>query len=175
MEQPIKKSSIEKTINALDLISALVGLARAAESNVSEHTINIIIESLALIFNDSLKIDADFSSQIDIVRQERIALAPMCHDCASPCGRTDEYDVRQLFSAEYDAQEPKFILMKSLVSLGYYYNCASKNGYSNDQAGISLCEGLFLLGYDCNNDTLFNIIQRLNKASDECIEFNNKF
>lgn len=174
MEHSIEMN-VEKVNDSLDIISALIGLARASEGNASEHTISIIIESLALIFNASLDIDTDFRSRIDIIRQERLALAPMCLSCASPCGRTDEYDVKQLFDAEHDVRNSKLALMKSLVSLGYNYHLASQNGYLNDQFGIYLCEGLFLLGYDCDNDTLLNIIQRLDKASAECSEFNKKF
>lgn len=173
------ESNIENKINTVsELIGALIGLARAAENNAAERTIKVIYESLALIIRDVTAQNDSFTNQIDIIRQERFALAPMCRECASPCGRTDEYDIKQILSADDEIRALKIQLINSIIQLGYnldyasrYGNLVFKTDYLN-RAGTLLCEGLFLLGYDCDKNTLFGIIKRLNEALIECIEFN---
>lgn len=179
------ESNIENKLNNIsELIGALIGLARTAENNVTERTTKIIYESLSLIISDFNKQNDSFINQTAIIRQERFALAPMCRECTSPCGRTSEYDIKQILSTDDEIRAFKIQLLNSLIQLGYNLNYASKYGYSDSHAdaldqtgtlartGTLLCEGLFLLGYDCDKYTLFSIIKRLNKALIECIEFN---
>ncbi len=173
------ESNIENRINTVsELIGALIGLARAAENNAAERTIKVIYESLALIIRNFTNQNDSFINQIDIIRQERFVLAPMCRECASPCGRTDEYDIKQILALDEEMLALKIQLIHSIIQLGYNLDYASRCEYSASKkdvlahTGTLLCEGLFLLGRDCGKATLFSIIKRLNEALIKCIEFN---
>lgn len=79
-----------------ELTGALIGLARATEGTTvpTESTYRTIIEGLfTTITNVSFDNDA-ILAMIQKVRDEKHKLVPDCSSCASPCGRNDEYLLR---------------------------------------------------------------------------------
>ena len=101
------------------LTGALIGLARSIDDTamVSENTWQIIIEGLFTTITNVSFDNAAIENMIQKVRAEKDALVPGCSQCQSPCGRTDDYDMQQLWDADEDIRS-----LKSLYSLWYPRN-----------------------------------------------------
>ena len=80
-----------------ELIGALIGLAKACNVHLkTENTDNIIIQSLAGIFQNEQQLE----ELLQKVREEKFAVAPDCATCLNPCGNTDEFNLDELWNPE---------------------------------------------------------------------------
>lgn len=80
------------------LTGALIGLARAADTNpTTSSTHRAVIEGLFTTLTNVNFSEEAILQQIEAVRREKAALTPGCKDCACPCGRTEEYDMRRFW------------------------------------------------------------------------------
>lgn len=100
--------------NRKKLLGALIGLARATEGN--EHLItptvtDTVIRSLAA------EAPEEISLCLSRVEEEKRKMVPDCFYCASPCGRTDSYDLNRLGSAPTEPREMKEQLLADLCRL----------------------------------------------------------
>lgn len=96
------------------LIGALIGLARAADG--SEHLITpsvtkVIVEGLAATD------EAELEALIRRAEFEKRQMVPNCFTCAMPCGRTSDYDMRKLHTAEEDVRELKSVILRGIRNL----------------------------------------------------------
>lgn len=73
------------------MVGCLIGLARATEGN--DH---LLTEDTAGVVRDALAGRGDTPTLLGRIDREKRRLVPMCYDCASPCGRTNAYDLRKL-------------------------------------------------------------------------------
>lgn len=84
------------------LISAIIGLARAADGNedlLRSTTNGLIREGLALALSPSPDA-AGTAALLAQIRQEKKRLVPNCFSCAEPCGRVADYDMQKFWQAE---------------------------------------------------------------------------
>ncbi len=100
-----------------ELTGALIGLARAVDSTtaISKRTGQIIIEGLFTTVTNVNFDNASIESMIQKVRAEKERLAPDCSKCQSPCGKTDEYDMQQLWNANEDIRSLKSLILFEFV------------------------------------------------------------
>lgn len=100
------------------LIGALVGLARATDSNedlVTLDTYRLFLEGLSVIPSET---DADqLSHLMSRVTEEKKRLVPNCFYCMASCGRTDDYDMQELECADTDIREIKYGILKKICAL----------------------------------------------------------
>ena len=84
-----------------ELTGALIGLARAVDGaeTISKRTGQVIIEGLFTTVTNVSFDNAAIENMIRKVRAEKERLVPDCGRCQSPCGKTDEYDMQQLWNA----------------------------------------------------------------------------
>ena len=87
-----------------ELTGALVGLARAADTApaVSDATWRVMIEALAANSPAAACNEAEILSLIDRVHAEKFKVVPDCAICASPCGRTADYNMATIWNAPED-------------------------------------------------------------------------
>ena len=86
-----------------ELTGALIGLAKACgNKSKTENTTRIIIEGLFTTIENVNFNDDILKEMIAKVRAEKNIIAPNCSCCASPCGNTDEYNMKQLWNADED-------------------------------------------------------------------------
>ena len=91
------------------LISALIGLVRAAEGNedlITAETDRMIIDSLATLHESALD-ERVFEYLMKEVKREKGRLAPSCQFCAMPCGRTGDYDMSNLLDNSSEIRNAK--------------------------------------------------------------------
>lgn len=100
--------------NRKRLIGALIGLARATEGN--EH---LITPSVNAVVSDSLTAEDPEAVGVCLkrVEEEKRKMVPDCFYCASPCGRTSDYDLNGLASAEPAVRALKEQLLADLCHI----------------------------------------------------------
>ena len=98
------------------LLGAVIGLCRAAESNmhrVSQNTDDILIKALCTLGAEGEK---EMGLITDRVKKEKQRLAPGCAGCGSPCGRTEDASLRDVTAGEEAAVKAKTRLINKAVS-----------------------------------------------------------
>lgn len=98
------------------LLGAVIGLCRAAESNmhrVSQNTDDILIKALCTLGAEDEK---EMGLITDRVKKEKQRLAPGCAGCGSPCGRTEDASLRDVTAGEEAAVKAKTRLINKAVS-----------------------------------------------------------
>lgn len=98
------------------LLGAVIGLCRAAESNmhrVNQNTDDILIKALCALGSEDEK-------EVELiacrVQEEKQRLAPRCAGCGSPCGRTEDGSLRDVTAGEETAVKTKTRLINKAVS-----------------------------------------------------------
>ena len=131
------------------LLGALVGLARASEEKeLLESSSYAMLEGLSLAYNpsaDSSVTDADLVNMLQRLHAEKILMSPDCASCQCPCGRTEDYDMAEVFHASEDLANAKlelFSLLGDLAALAL--DAASKDAAKLTAQTIS--DVLFQIG-----------------------------
>ena len=94
------------------LTGALIGLARAAEGNVpGPSTDKVIIEGLFTTVTNVNFNNETINTLIDRVHEEKHKLVPDCESCGSPCGRTEDYDMKGIWEADEDIRSLKSLIL----------------------------------------------------------------
>lgn len=93
------------------LTGTLIGLARATEGN--EHAITPETEKAFIqgLLATSSTDEATLAAALETVESAKRALIPDCYACASPCGRTINYDMQGLQKLSREARALKLALL----------------------------------------------------------------
>ena len=153
-----------------ELTGALIGLARAADTNApTASTHRVIIEGLFTTLTNVNFNEETVRQQIDAVRREKAALIPNCDTCASPCGRTDEYDMNLLWEANEDIRSLKSLILFGLRGMAAYAYHAMVLGYTDEEVNRFLYEGLFAIGEDWGMEELLPIVMKVGQVNLKCM------
>jgi len=82
-----------------ELTGALIALARAVDGaeTISPRTSQVILKGLFTTITNVSFDNAAIEKMIREVRAEKERLVPDCSKCPSPCGKTAEYNMQQLW------------------------------------------------------------------------------
>ncbi len=154
------------TDNALrdELLGALVGLARASDSNpnVTDDTYALFGESLALpedCLPERLRV------QIDAVRAEKRRISPDCAVCMNPCGRTADYDLSRMGENGEEVLALKNRLLDEASRIAAELQAARLRGEARPADERFLCEIMFRVGYDETANTLEDFLEEIRRSS----------
>ena len=152
------------------LTGALIGLARAADTNVpTASTHRAVIEGLFTTLTNVNFNEETVRRQIDMVRREKAALTPNCGACACPCGRTDEYDMNLLWEANEDIRSLKSLILFGLRGMAAYAYHAMVLGYTDEEVNRFFYEGLFAIGEDWGMEELLPIVMKVGQVNLKCM------
>ena len=133
------------------LTGALIGLARATESNgssVTEDTHRLVMEALfATLTNVNFDNDA-IEELTRRVEEEKQRLAPDCSVCGSACGRNDNYDMEKLWNADEDIRSLKSLILFGVRGMAAYAYHAALLGYTDEKVNRFFYKALFAVGMD---------------------------
>ena len=124
------------------LLGAIIGLARATEGNedlLTASTHQATLEALSMEADEKEKA---IIKMISAVREEKRKLVPNCFDCAMSCGRTSDFDLRELALEEEALRTAKLELLSDLRAL------AKSTDISSPKIPC-FYEALCFIGYDC--------------------------
>ena len=153
------------------LTGALIGLARSIDDTamVSENTWQIIIEGLFTTITNVSFDNAAIENMIQKVRAEKNALVPGCSQCQSPCGRTDDYDMQQLWDADEDIRSLKSLILFGIRGMAAYAYHANVLNYEDAEVNRFFCEALFKIGYEESMDTLLPTVLKVGEINLKCM------
>ena len=153
------------------LLSALIGLARATEGNeelMTEETGQLIFQGLSMMLTGETEKTADSNEQthrltelLAKLREEKKRLVPNCFDCASPCGRTADYDMREFYDTTKEQVQLKLHLVECLAALAKKSSDVTEIQRKKEKA-LELClEGLIVLGWNGSRESLLRVTEKI--------------
>ena len=154
-----------------ELTGALIGLARAVDSaaTISKSTSQVIIEGLFTTVTNVSFDDAAIENMIQKVRAEKERLVPGCSKCQSPCGKSDEYDMQQLWNADEDIRSLKSLILFGIRGMAAYAYHANVLNYEDAEVNRFFCEALFKIGYEESMDTLLPTVLKVGEINLKCM------
>ena len=154
-----------------ELTGALIGLARAVDSTtaISKRTGQIIIEGLFTTVTNVNFDDVSIENMIQKVRAEKERLVPDCSKCQSSCGKTDEYDMQQLWNANEDIRSLKSLILFGIRGMAAYAYHANVLNYEDTEVNRFFCEALFKIGYEESADALLPTVLKVGEINLKCM------
>ena len=154
-----------------ELTGALIGLARAVDdtSAVSKKTWQTIIEGLFTTITNVSFDNAAIEDMIQKVRAEKDSLVGDCNKCQSPCGRTDEYDMQQLWNADEDIRSLKSLILFGIRGMAAYAYHAYVLNFEDPEVNQFFCEALFKIGYAESMDELLPTVLKVGEINLKCM------
>lgn len=153
------------------LIGALVGLARALNGERPDsETHKVMLRGLFAVTGLLPLSEAVITEQIQAVMDKKNALIPNCLSCASPCGRTLNYNMDQFRNSEESVRSLKTVLLTGLCQMSVYVYHAMALGYSDPDADAFFYEGLFAVGENWNQEFLLLVISKLGNMQIKCMD-----
>ena len=155
------------------LTGALIGLARATEGNehmVTDSTAAVIVEGLFATLTNVNFDSTDLLGLIGKVEIEKKKLVPDCFHCASPCGRTNDYDVSKLWNADEDIRSLKSLILFGIRGIAAYAHHAAVLGYKDEVIHQFLYKALIAIGIDeFGMDDLLPIVMEVGEVNLKCM------
>lgn len=133
------------------LIGALIGLARATFGNeimLNDTTASVVIEGLFATLTNVNFDDKVLLQMLNDIEKEKRRLVPECYTCASACGRNNNYDMQQVWTAEEDIRSLKSLILFGIKGIAAYTYHANILGYKDDNIHKFLYKALFAIGMD---------------------------
>ena len=155
------------------LTGALIGLARATEGNehmVTDSTAAVIVEGLFATLTNVNFDSTDLLELIGKVEIEKKKLVPDCFHCASPCGRTNDYDLSKLWNADEDIRSLKSLILFGIRGIAAYAYHAAVLGYKDEVIHQFLYKALIAIGIDeFGMEELLPIVMEVGKVNLKCM------
>ena len=157
------------------LTGALIGLARATEGKTTgeqglrAETFRMITEGLfATITNVSFDAEA-IQNMIDKMEKEKNRLSPGCSACGTPCGKTNDYTLHNLWQAEEDIRSLKSLILFGIRGMAAYAYHALMLGYTDEEINLFFCEALYKIGYEETKEELLHTVLRVGEINLKCM------
>ena len=154
-----------------ELTGALIGLARAADGDTlaTTNTWRLMIEGLFTAVTNVSFNERTIRDLIDRVHAEKARLIPNCSGCPSSCGRNDDYDMAQLWTAQEDIRSLKSLILFGVRGMAAYAYHAMVLGYTDDAVNRFFAKALFAVGEDWGMDELLPIVMEVGEKNLQCM------
>lgn len=156
-----------------ELTGALIGLARAMDTipEIPAGTWQIIIEGL---FTNTSFHEKTLHELIDRVHAEKFKLVPDCAVCSSPCGRTSDYNIENIWNAPENIRSLKLLILFGVRGMAAYAHHAMVQGYTDDEVNRFFAKALFSIGEDWDTEDLLPVALEIGEKTLKCMELLNK-
>ena len=155
-----------------ELTGALIGLARATvgDTLATEETWNVMITGLFATLTNVSFDDAAIRKQIAAVHRAKDALVPQCQSCGAPCGRNDDYDLRQLWEEpDEDIRSLKSLILFGLRGMAAYAYHAMVLGYRDAAIDTFFSEALCKVGEAFPMEELLQTALKVGEVNLQCM------
>ena len=152
-----------------ELTGALIGLARATDGGMqaTPEAWRLMIEGLFTTVTNVNFNEKTIRELIGRVHAEKAQLVPDCSSCAAPCGRTSDYDMNLLWSADEDIRSLKSLVLFGVRGMAAYAHHAMVLGYTDDEVNRFFAKALFAIGEDPDRPGLVGTPDRVARACEE--------
>ncbi|MBQ8186543.1 MAG: hydroxylamine reductase [Clostridia bacterium] len=134
-----------------ELTGALIGLARATFGNehlVNEGTHRLVMEGLFTTVTNVNFNNETITDLIEKTAAEKKRIVPDCAVCMSSCGRTENYDMQNLWNADEDIRSLKSLILFGIRGVAAYAYHAAVLGYTDEAISGFFYKALFAVGED---------------------------
>lgn len=154
-----------------ELTGALVGLARAMRDNphFEKTAYQILIEGLFTTVTNVNFDDVSIKALIRTAHDERAKLILQCDTFDCPCGRNDDYDMSELWTANEDIRSLKSLILFGLRGMAAYAYHAMVLGYSDDEVNRFFVRGLCAVGEDWDMEQLLAVVMKVGEINLKCM------
>ena len=154
-----------------ELTDALIGLARATDNapEANRGTWQLMIEGLFTTVTNVNFNETTLRGLIDRVHAEKARLVPDCAVCTSPCGRSNDYDMAQLWNAQEDIRSLKSLILFGVRGMAAYAHHAMVLGYADEEVNRFFAKALFAVGEDWGMDELLPIVMEVGEKNLKCM------
>lgn len=137
-----------------ELLGCLIGLARTCSNNPpTDDTEGLLLAGLHAA-DETVTMSPDrLRALIDRVKTDKIAVSPNCANCASPCGKNDDYDLARIDAADPAIRAAKERILHGLMTRAHH-----------GQMSQLIFDALFALAEDWDAETLGWYADELEKA-----------
>jgi len=155
------------------LTGALIGLARAVEGDESlatEMTDKLVVEGLfTTITNVNFNNDT-ITALTGQIQAEKERLVPNCSECSSTCGRSSNYDMKELWSANEDVRSLKSLILFGIRGMAAYAYHADVLGYRDAAVNKFFYKALWAIGMkDWGMEELLPIVMEVGEINLKCM------
>lgn len=154
------------------LTGALIGLARATNGNeqlVTASTDAAVLEGLSTTVTNVNFNNETLTALIERVEEEKRKLVPDCAICASPCGRTSNYDLQEMWNSNEDIRSLKSLILIGIRGMAAYaYHAAALGAHDADVHKL-LYKALFAIGEDWDMEQLLPIVMEVGQVNLRCM------
>ncbi len=142
------------------LVGALIGVARATYATVEDpfpayRLLAELLEALPHLQQEETAIAA--------LHAMKLHLAPDCATCGAPCGRTADFQVSALETAEATVVACKEAVLEGAIALSGSLSIARIEGKPVEEALLFLADALFCIGEDWTLEELMPTVRELNQ------------
>lgn len=152
------------------LTGALIGLARAAEGNVINTSADkVMIEGLFTTVTNVNFNNETITELIQRVHREKEKIVPDCAQCASPCGRTNDYDMKKIWQTDEDIRSLKSLILFGVRGMAAYAYHAAVLGYRDEEVNSFFYKALFVIGEDWAMEDLLPVVLEVGEMNLKCM------
>lgn len=144
------------------LIGALIGLSRATEGNVNrptEETDRAFIKGMQMCSPGCEESFQHIHNQIEAIHEEKWKLVPRCLECASPCGRNNDFDIADLNGMQNS--QLKHVLLSGLLFMAPFFAVSDVKPLNSHKIIEFFYRAFFFIGYDCDEKDLIPLFNKL--------------
>ena len=154
-----------------ELTGALIGLARVTDNapDVNEGTWRLMIEGLFTTVTNVNFNENTLKKLIDRVHEEKARLMPDCSVCASPCGRTTDFDMAEVWEAQEDIRSLKSLILFGIRGMAAYAYHAMVLDYTDEELNRFFAKALFAVGEDWGMEELLPIVLEVGEKNLACM------
>ena len=154
-----------------ELTGALIGLARVTDNapDVNEGTWRLMIEGLFTTVTNVNFNENTLKKLIDRVHEEKARLMPDCSVCASPCGRTTDFDMAEVWEAQEDIRSLKSLILFGVRGMAAYAHHAMVLDYTDEELNRFFAKALFAVGEDWGMEELLPIVLEVGEKNLACM------
>ena len=154
-----------------ELTGALIGLAHAVENAgyLPKQASRAIIEGLFTTLTNVSFDEKAITRQIELTHAAKDAISPMCASCASPCGKTNDYDLNKIWEANEDIRSLKSLILFGLKGMAAYAYHALMLGFSDEEVNMFFCEALCKVDTEDTMETLLPTVMKVGEINLKCM------
>ena len=155
------------------LTGALIGLAHTAAGNedlIDESTHRLVREALFTTVTNVSFDNQSIRALMDRIAQEKARIAPNCSACDHPCGKNDDYDMNQLWTAQEDIRSLKSLILFGIRGMAAYAYHAAVLGYHDEKVDQFFLTALDVLGNEWSVESLIPIVMKVGEVNLRCME-----
>ncbi len=154
------------------LTGALIGLARAVEGNahlITQDMDRLVMEGLFTTITNVNFNDETISALIDRVHREKEHMVPNCLLCDSACGKSNDYDLKELWDGDEDIRSLKSLILFGIRGMAAYAYHAAVLGYTDPEVNRFFYKALFAVGTDWGLEELLPIVLEVGEVNLKCM------